>query len=521
MRFKTLVLGLFALWILVSCLDESQYQIDEVQLNPSLALPLVNGELKIDDFLSDEDSANIKIYPDGLLYLAYEEELEDQSLGQLFSIPDKLVIRSFILPAATLPPSNKDVRTDSISQKVDLGLSPEVLSEVALKSGQLSFTTSVVPANSQLNYEIQVSLPGFVSRTTNQPLKLNARGTGTVALGDYTMKLTNNQFDLKFVLVVKSHSSPITIANGSSVNIQLNFRSLNFGSIKGFFGSQSVALPSQTIELGAFDNAFEGADVSLAQPVVKMTVTNEYGAPCTVNFKKLEARKTGASMAVKLNPPNPIAVAYPTTMGSSAVSTIAVDNTKELLDFAPSQFYYEAEAKVNEGVTSGVNFLTDTSKLKLKLNVEVPFYGHASQIIMRDTVDVDWSDVDDSQIESASLKLKLTNQLPLDGSVQFYLTDANHQLLGSLLPDNQVSILKGSSVNASGDLQTAGVYDGSIALEKTKLDRLFESKHVIIVATLSTSKDASGNFPDVKFKADYTLAIEAGVLANLKLNVKL
>jgi len=153
--------------------------------------------------------------------------------------------------------------------------------------------------------------------------------------------------------------------------------------------------------------------------------------------------------------------------------------------------------------------------------VEVPLYGHASNIIVRDTVAVDWSDVDQSQIDDATFKIKLVNQLPLDGHVQFFLTDRSYQVIGTLLNDNQTNIITGSTVNAAGELQAAGVYDQSIELDKEKIDRIFEAKHIIVSAVFSTSRSAGGGLPDVKFKASYTLSVTAGVLANLKLNVSL
>lgn len=521
MRWLIYSASVLLLWLPISCIDQADYELDELELTPSLALPLVKGDLTIRDFLSEEDSANIKIYPDGLLYLAYEQELKTQGIEELFTIPEKLVNRSFVLPGGILPPINRDFRSDSIVQEIDLQLSPEQLNEIALKSGRLTFSTSVVPASSSLNYEIHVALPDFVSRVTNQSLGLVARGNGTVQLGDYTMFVTNNKFDLKLVLVIKQHSTPVTIVSGTSVNIQLNFQAMDFRYLKGFFGFQTVPLPPETIEVGAFENAFDEADVSLAQPKINFTVVSDYGVPCKVDFKSLEARKAGAALAVLLNPANPVTITSPTSLGTSATTSVSVTNVKELLDFAPTEFYYQADARINDGVSSGNNFLADTSKLRLKLNLEVPLYGHASNILVQDTVDLDWSDVDQSQIEKAALKLKLTNEMPLDGSVQFFLTDKNYVVLGTLLSDTQTNVIKGSTVNATGDLQTAGVYDNTIELDKTKIDRIFEAVHIIIVANLSTSRDAAGNFPNVKFKADYRLSIEAGILTNLKLNVKL
>lgn len=41
---------------LFSCLDRSDYEWDEVALNPSIALPLVNGKVSLNDLLENLDS---------------------------------------------------------------------------------------------------------------------------------------------------------------------------------------------------------------------------------------------------------------------------------------------------------------------------------------------------------------------------------------------------------------------------------------------------------------------------------
>ncbi len=521
MRWLNLFLALPASILLSACIDTSDYELDEVALSPSLALPLVQGEVSIRDLIGDDNAANVKIDSDGLVYLSYEEELISQGIEELFDIPDLSLNRSFIMPGGVLPPTNRSVRTDSLTQEIDLNLSPEQLDELGLKQGQLSFSTSVVPANPQLDYEINVSLPGFVNRNTNQSINLAARGNGNFNLSDYTVALNDNKFTLKLVLVIRSHANPITVAPGTSVNIQLQFRSLDFRYIRGFFGFQTASLPAETIDMDVFENAFGEAEVSLAAPKLELTVVNEYGVPVLVDFLELEARKAGGSLAVLTNPVNPVLLTSPGVLGESAATAINIVNVKELLDFAPSQFYYRSEARINEGVNSGVNFLADTSKLKVRMNVEVPLYGHASNITVRDTVEVDWSDVDQSQIDNASFKIKLINQLPLDGTVQFFLTDARYNVIGTLLNENQTNIITGSTVNANGELQAAGIYDQSIELDKEKIDNIFRAKYLVVAAVFSTSRGAAGNLPDVKFKADYTLSVTAGVLANLKLNVSL
>jgi hypothetical protein len=517
----------FALFVgflaLLSCIDNSDYKIDRVELNPSETLPLIHGDLSIYDILdSTKSSGNIKVYSDGLVYLAYEQQLESQNIRNLFTIPDKNLNRSFVLPPGILPAFNSDVRTDSLSQVIDFDLSPEQLYEIALKSGGINFSTSVIPSSSQLEYEIAVYFPDFISNTTQKPLEAMVKGTGTLPLADYTLHLDKNKFNMKLVLILKKHTSPILIDPGTSISIALNFGSLEFNYIKGFFGDQSVSLDMQKIDIPAFKNAFQGADVSLAQTFMGLTIVNDNGVPCVIDFKTLEARKDdGTSIPVTLDPPNPVSILYPSVLGTSATSLISITNTKQVLDFAPSAFYYQADARINKNLTSGDNFLADTSKLRMKLNIEIPLYGNASNIILRDTINLDLSKTDESQISSAALKLTLTNELPLQGDVQFYLADENYEIIGELIPEDQTTIVKGSTVDASGNLQSPGVYDNLIQLNDDDISLVFKAKHIIVLALLSTSKDSNGNFPDVKFKTGYTLNVTAGIQAKLKLSVDL
>jgi hypothetical protein len=326
---------------------------------------------------------------------------------------------------------------------------------------------------------------------------------------------------MKLVLILKKHSNPVAIAPGTSITLSLNFANLEFNYIKGFLGDQSVSIDAEQVKIPAFKNAFQQASVSLAQPLISITTVNENGVPCLVDFKTLEARKDdGTSLPVTLDPANPVSIAYPGVLGTSASTGIAITNTKEVLDFAPSEFYYQADVRINKGLTSGDNFLLDTSKLRMKMNVEIPLYGSASGITLRDTINLNLSDVDQSNISSASLKLKLINQLPLQGDVQFYLTDDNYNIIGELLPDGQTTLIKGSTVDASGELQSPGIYDNSIKLNDDEIAQIFKAKHIIVLALLSTS-EVNGNFPDVKFKSTYKLNIDVGISAKFKLSVDL
>ncbi|HMJ69898.1 MAG TPA: hypothetical protein VK508_13430 [Cyclobacteriaceae bacterium] len=505
----------------ISCIDQSDYELDGVSLNPTLALPLVHGKLTIGDMLNKQDSVHFKTDANGLIYVAYEEQFVSEDVRALFKIPDVTVNKSFVMPGITVPPLTKAFRSDSIITTVDFGMSPEKLTEIALAAGRIGFSTSLNPSSSQLDYEVVLVLPGFKSKS-NQSINTTIKGSGNIDLADYTLTLNSNKFDLKLVLVFKKKATSTTISPASSVNVHLNFGNFSFTHIKGFLGDQTTSLDAQTIDLGAFDGEiFKGAKISIAQPKVTFTVINSDGIPCQADFIKLEARKPDASpLTIVLNPGSPVSLAYPAVMGETKETIINVGNVKELLDYAPTEIFYQADVRINPGLTTGNNFLLDTSRLRVKLNLEAPLWGSATGIVLKDTLDVDLENTESSEVSSASLKLTLINQFPLDGNVQFVLTDASYNVIGTLLLPDQTNIIKGSTVDSDGELQAAGAYLGTIELDKTKIEKIFQAKHIIITAGLQTSRNSAGAATNVKFMADYFLSIEAGILATLKLNVE-
>lgn len=504
-------------------IDDKDYNIDSARLAPELAVPFAFGSLHIKDILSNKDSQYVKIYPDGLVYLSYTQSLKSGDIRNLITVPDQSLNRSFPLPAGTFPPSTQDTPSGTISNVIDLGLSPEQLSEMLFKSGSINYTTSVSPANPNLLYEIVISLPDFTSTVTNTSLVQTISGSGSFSLQGYKAALNANQFNLTLDLIIKQNSSSVTIAPGSTVNVSLSFAGMDFTYVKGFFGDQAVNIPAGTLEIGAFNTSLKGTNVSFAQPKINFTIINDYGVPTTVDFQTLEARKPNASLAVQLSSPSPVSVSYPSTLGSSAQTNLDVTNAVQLINFAPTQFYYNINTRINAGLTSAnpPNFMADTSKFRVNMNVEIPLYGHASNVILADTASIDLGNTDQSKIEEAYLKVKVSNEVPLDANIQFYLTDANYVFIDSLLALDQTNFIPGSKVNSNGELVVPGSFDQLIQIDPTKLSKVFTAKKIIIKARATTSKDANGNLPDVKFKSQYQMDVNLGLLAKLKIAVGL
>lgn len=518
-HFKLTSFGV--LFALISCVDKSDYSLDSLTVNPSIAIPLTHGDLSIKDLIKDTDSVYVKVYPDDLVYLAYSQTLVTQDIKNLFTIPDKTINQSLPIPAGTIPPHPKDIRSDSLVEIIDFNLSPEQLSEVDFKSGTISYSASLLPSSSGLLFEVNFVSTDLISKKTGKAFNVTTNSTGSVLLSDYIAKLNKNKFNLKLVLVLKQSSTSKVITPNTSVAVNFRMAGMDFDYIKGFFGDQTANPAATALEIGAFGSSLAKTNLSIAQPIVNLIVVNDYGVPLKGTFIKLEAHKSGAVLPFQINPASPVTIASPTVLGNSATTNVSVTNAKELLDFGPTEFYYQISARINQGLTNGNNFLADTSKLRVKLDVEIPLYGHASNIILTDTLKFDLSNIDKSQINQASFKVHIQNELPLDGKIQFYLTDEKFQIIDSLLATSQTDLVKGSTVTSSGDLQVMGVVDEEVPLEDAKINKLFIAKSIIIKSQMNTSKNSAGQFPDVKFKSAYKMNVSLGLKANLKYNVKL
>lgn len=510
-----------SLWIISCTVNSSDYNVKGLEASPTMAVPLAYGNLSISDLLKKQDSSYIKTKSDGLVYLSYDQLLKSQDIRNLITIPN---INNFNTPLAvppgTYPPAPNDIVSTTITKAVNMGITPEALTEISFKSGALSYSMSMTPNNPNFKYAALISIPEFVSKTNGAPLSQEVSGTGSIQLSNYIFKsATANKFNLTLTLIIKKTTNTVVIGAGTSINVSVGFAGMDFDYIKGFFGDQTVTTTPQTLDIQAFGTTLSnGATVSFAQPVVNLNVINDYGVPLEVNFLKLEARKQGSSLAMQTNPASPISINQPTTLGTSANTTVTVSNVQALVNFAPTQFYYQATGRINKGLLTGSDFMADTSKMRVQLHVEIPLYGKASNIVLADTVDLSLSNVDQSKVETAALKALVTNELPLDAFIQFYLTDQNYHVLDSLLSPTQTNLVKGSSVTSSGDLQTAGVYDQLINLDPAKVQKIFSSKKIIVKAKMNTSKDASGNQVDVKFKSSYKIDIKLGLQVKLKLS---
>lgn len=519
MRIKSIIA--IVLLFLASCVDESEYQLSDVSLTPTMALPLAFGDLGLVQILSNEDSSYLKVYEDGLLYLYYAQTFPSSDVRDLFEVPDNQSTPYFSLPAGTLPASSSTTLFGTVNKIVDFNLNPEKLSEMLLKGGTFDHAIALsVPTSPNLPFEVILTLTDVKHAQTQVPLTFTAgAGSGSHSLDNYLITMDQNKFNVKLDLYIKPHAATF-IPAGTRVNCQMTFHDMDFAYIKGFLGDQTATIPLQTIPLTVFSSSLKDASVSFVAPSIHMTIVNDHGVPVEATFTKLEAKKPGSTLALAINPTSPVNITYPVIMGAETTTDIAITNANAIISFNPTQLDYSANVRINKGLTSGSNFLADSSRLKVTLATEVPLYGKASGIQMVDTLDIDLGDMEESEVSTASLKFKVANEMPLDANMQIYFSDESYTVLDSLFRPNQTLVVKASHVSANGELETVGNSELVLTLDPEKITKLFNSKFLIVRCVLNTAKDENGVLLNVKFKSSYRLKLNVGLLAKLNLSIK-
>lgn len=514
------VLSFLLVLSLASCLDNKDYDLNSLTINPTMALPIATGEMTMMDLVSNKDSAYLKTYPDGLLYFSYPKVFPSTQLKSLFVIPTKNSTSEFTLPPGTLPASGVNTTLGTITPQVDFGLSPQKLTEILLKGGSLNYSISQSqPTTPALPLEVIVTLTDVVNKSTQVPLTFTAGiGSGTKPLKDYLMRMIANKFNVKFDLVVKAHAATYVPTN-TKVSILLSFAGLDFSYIKGFLGDQTVSLPQQTIPITVFSTSLNKSKVSFVQPKITLSVDDYYGVPCEITLSKLQAEKPGSSLPLQITPASPFNLNIPTLIGNFSNTSLTVTNAGPVVNFAPTQLVYAGSIRINKGLTSGTNFLTD-STLRVTLNTEVPLYGSASGVTMLDTMDLDFGEQNSYSVSSSTMKVTTLNEMPLDGYIQIYLMDKGKHITDSIFTPNQTYLVKASTVDSNGELQKASSGETKLDISTDKVNKVFASKYLVVKANLSTARDTNGVLLNVKFKSSYKLKINVGLLAKMSILAK-
>ena len=420
--------------------------------------------------------------------------------------------------------STQDISSDT--QYVDLSTGgSEELRELMFSTASFDYEfVSTLAENLELNLNFPGSDQNGVEVDTTITIAAGATTTGSINLNGTILDLTqdpsqnHSRLPIAVAATLVGSGNMVNIDSSDALDMTFEMTNLQFGHIKGFFGTQQITIDPGAVDLAIdFLENFDG-EISFAEPSIAMAVTNSIGLPIQL---VLDFNSFKDGTAYGLNGPNYV-LPFPTTLGNTATGTLTFDNTNssivDVFTLPKDSITYGGSVNVNhDTATFGTeNFVTNTSSISGDLLMEMPFYFTATGLGFYDTLATDQNNLDalpaGTTLESAKLLLQTTTTLPLDASLNLTFYDANWNTI--LVKD--FGLMESGMPDANGIIVAPNVLDTELELDASEATAVLEAVHITAEATMDTYN--VGTDP-VKLRTDATLNLNLGV--QFKVNVTL
>lgn len=418
--------------------------------------------------------------------------------------------------------ATQDISSDT--QYVDLSTGgSEELRELMFNTASFDYEfTSTLAEDLELGIGFPGSDQNGVEVDTTITIPSGQTVSGSISLNNTILDLTTDpaQGHSKLPIAVSAtllgSGNQVTIDSSDALDMTFEMTNLQFGHIKGFFGTQMISIDNGSVPLSVeFLENFEGS-IAFAEPSISMDITNSIGLPIQL---ALDFDSYSNGTASSLNGPNYV-LPYPTTLGDTETGTLTYDNTNsqitDVFTLPKDSIVYGGAVNVNHDTTTfGTdNFVTNTGVISGDLLMELPFTITATGLAFGDTLAQDLNlneNLDDStSVKGLKLFLNTTTTLPLDASITLKFYDASWNEVHM----ETVDLLVSGVPNANGIVTSPSVSDVEIDLNGTALDAVLNAKAVIAEATMDTY---NGGSDPVKLRTDASISIGLG--AQIQMNV--
>ena len=420
--------------------------------------------------------------------------------------------------------TTQDISSDT--QYVDLSTGgSEELRELRFQTASFDFEfTSSLAEDMELTLGFPGSDKNGFEVDTVITIASGATTSGSINLDNTILDLTTDpsQPHSKLPVAVSAKligsGNLVTVDSSDALAMQFEMTNLQFGHMKGFFGTQQITIDPGNVPLSIeFLENFNGS-ISFSEPSISMDITNSIGLPIelALDFTSF----TGGS-AFPLNGPDYI-LPFPTALGATETGTLVFDNTNsqivDVFTLPKDSISYGGSVNINpDTATYGTsNFVTNSSAISGNLLMELPFAITASGLTFGDTLAQDLnltSSVPDSfEVEAVTLHMLNTTTLPLNATIELKFYDENWSLMHS----ETVALLTSGVPNSDGIVVAANAVSTELALDGAALEAVLSSSAIIAEASMETY---DGGSTPVKLRTDATIGIALGI--DLKVGAKI
>lgn len=503
--------------------------------NPEYLYPLIDAELSLKDIIDPtKKKLNITESADGFYTFIYYEDVYQALISDFLKIENLSTRQSVGLTSseAIALPANATI-THTFSKSVTLPSdNGEQLKHLTIKSGSIPLLIS-----STFRHDIQiiVSFP-YIKKNNialTKTININYTNTtpvvsdNTIDLAGYTIDLSENGTKvntLSYAATLKVTYKPGNAANTSQkIDVQTGLSDIAYSYADGYIGQYNISIPEDTLMVDIFDNAYAG-NVYFTDPKVRAVIYNSIGTASSVKMDKLETYSniTGSTQITGsvINTDIPINYPGPAEIGQTKSTTIQLDKTNSniqtVFNPAPSQVIYKMSGIINPtGFTT--NYVTDSSKVRIRGEAEIPMEGKVTQFVLLDTIEgIKYPEIKVSgnnvTVLNATFNLALVNGFPINTNIQLYFLDDSGNILDSMFAAPH--FIASASVDGNGKVSAPTAVLIKEVYDEARYKRITTSTKAVIYAFFSTANN--GSVP-VKIYSSYK--IKSNISIDAKANV--
>jgi len=458
-----------AMVLLAACSDS----ISDVQFEnwePEIAAPVLDTRFTLRDALADSDfSEYLTEDQNSAVNIRISQELFDVVPGEMLSVPN-IVIPMF--------------DTSTTYNLEDEGIDIAV-SRMDLAGGQIKY---IFRNDFPQDAVVTVTTDNWI--LDGQPLQ----HTYTVP----ALTTTADSLQLNSVSLVVPQSGDVdvhykaTLTTGVDVRLTLgtiNFKGTDFTYAEGGLDALELELGTDSIATNYFD-AFEAGTVALVDPVARLVIENEIGAPFQLKTPTSFAM-TREGENIKLNTPltDGFVFEYPslaegkTNKTSELIIDRETSNLVDVLNQFPESIYIGLEGTANPNSLDETFFIHRDARLKGVFEVDIPLALEFNGFELEQDFVFDGSSI--AEAEAAAFLLRVDNGFGLQAATQVYFYDSSDVLLDSLFTSPEI-IIAAPVVNEVGAPTAPVEKTTEVTIASEKISNLAKSRSAKVVVTLQS-----------------------------------
>ena len=545
-RNLLVISGLFFFIISQSCVD-SNYDLsrisDEMEIAPGISAPLIHGSISLDNILNEIKSEEYvgKFPDDSLIFITFSDSILSYGASDALVIPNQNFLQFYISSDISFDPAwlGSDVGdTLKFSKSKDgefVVTHNEKIDSIKVKTATLKLEISSTFKHRGILHiysnNIKTNGQSFSKTVTISDASGSFDITELITINNSTFTFDNSNpslivLPLSFELFLINSGAPILASE--SCDISMTYEDISFSSAYGYLGNYNLPIKNGQVDIGFYEEIMGDGELLFADPRFAVYFDNSFGIPVEIDISDVSAYSEKNNLTTPIiftGGVNPFNIRTPdfVDIGKSVKDTITINkencNIVEAMETSPKSFNYNINANSNpDGIGGGYNFITDSSRMDVDLEVVLPLWIRAQGIGIKDTLELDMEEEFGDAFDFITyfrITMEGKNGFPLMTSLQVYFTDDAYLTLDSLFIGSTV-FLNPAEVGTNGKVTASADFKKLIELNKDKLQNVRDTKYIIVKVDVNTTNASQDQY--VKFYSYYTFDFKMSVKTNLLIN---